>query len=162
MTDDAAMSYMLKEIDNGNYEYLYDLNINTFGKSPSELKQMFMISKIIHSKFSAIAQFSNGMSSIRKKLGSPSSYNKIRVFLEYRDTVITFNLMVFLFSYSQLSELEEGSNQLQQVRKSITEFEMFLAEVDSKEVAINDEELMTFEKLFFFLYRCGSNSALWI
>ena len=62
--EDAFITYDLEEISKGNYDPLFDANINTIGASVANLQQTFVLPKIVLTKFSAIKQFIDGISSL--------------------------------------------------------------------------------------------------
>lgn len=147
--DDGLIKQSLAEISNGNYDCLHEMGVSTIGKTASELARLYLIAKIVHSKYSAIDQFQSGLGSISKDLVKSSAYKVMRQFLECRTATISFASMASLFNYVQLSS-EEGSNQRTVIEQCVVEFEMFLAAIESKEIMLNEEELMTYEHILFF------------
>ena len=79
--EDAFITYDLEEISKGNYDPLFDANINTIGASVANLQQTFVLPKIVLTKFSAIKQFVDGISSLCNNLTSTTFYKVISTYL---------------------------------------------------------------------------------
>ena len=148
--EDASICHSLTEISKGKYDSLYDLNISSFGKTESELKRMFLLANIVHTKFSAIEQFSAGMGSICSQFQNPKSYDEIKPYLVFHEVVITFSQIMQLFSYVQLGQYEESSNDYTNLQESIVEFELLMSEIESKQVMLSKNEVVRFDHLLLF------------
>ena len=148
--DDASINGKISEIESGNYDSLYDLNISPYGKSAAELKRLFLISALVHSKNSSIEQFRDGLISISNDLVRDNTFDAMVSFYVYQDKVITFNQIAKLFSYPQKENLQPGSNELLKIVESMTEFEMILSEIESNLVFLGPDSKMTFNHLLFF------------
>ena len=79
--EDAFITYDLQEISKGNYDPLCDANIITIGASVADLQQTFVLPKIVLTKFSAIKQFVDGISSLCNNLTSTTFYKVISTYL---------------------------------------------------------------------------------
>ena len=71
-----------------------------------ELIQLYYLSHVILTKFSAIEQFESGIASIYLGFCERTSYEAMRMFLETNNAKITLDQL----SYEQLKERERESN----------------------------------------------------
>ena len=55
--EDEMLNSIIDSIVKGNFDALLNANINPFGKSVKELIQLYYLSHVILTKFSAIEQF---------------------------------------------------------------------------------------------------------
>lgn len=106
--DDATILQQLSEISKGNFDCLFDLNISNFGEPLPTPKRLFLVSSLIHTKFSAIDQFSSGMSSVSPDLVKSSSFDTMKQYLTYQNKSISFNEISFLFKYPQKEKCTKG------------------------------------------------------
>ena len=109
--EDAFITHDLEEISKGNYDPLSDPNINIIGASVANLWRAFVLTKIVVMKFSAIKQFTDGVSSLYNDLTNTTFYKVISTYLCPNNITISFDEMVKEFSYNQLQVLEKGSNE---------------------------------------------------
>ena len=109
--EDAFITHDLEEISRGNYDPLFDDNINTLGASVANLQRTFVLTKIVLTKFSEIKQFIDGVSSLCNDLTNTTFYKVISTYLCPNNITISFDEMVKEFSYNQLQVLEKGSNE---------------------------------------------------
>ena len=72
--EDAFITHDLEKISKGNYDLLFDSNINTTGASAADLQRTFVLTKIVLTKFSAIKQFTVGISPLCCDLTSTTFY----------------------------------------------------------------------------------------
>ena len=72
--EDAFITHDLEKISKGNYDLLFDSNINTTGASAADLQRTFVLTKIVLTKFSAIKQFTVGISPLCCDLTSTTLY----------------------------------------------------------------------------------------
>ena len=72
--EDAFITHDLEKISKGNYDLLFDSNINTTGASAADLQWTFVLTKIVLTKFSAIKQFTVGISPLCCDLTSTTFY----------------------------------------------------------------------------------------
>ena len=79
--EDAFITYDLEEISIGNNDPLFNANCNTIGASVADLQQTFELTKIVLTKFSAIKQFIDGISSLCNALTSTTFYKVISTYL---------------------------------------------------------------------------------
>lgn len=148
--DDSNIKRKLLDIEQGNYDPVYDLNISPLGKSTVELKRLFLISTLVHTRYSSIEQFRDGLKSISENLVKKNAFDATFSFYVNNKSNITFNQMMNLFSYPQKDSLPNGSNELEKIIAAITEFEMLLSEIESNIVYLSPGNLMTFNHLLFF------------
>ena len=62
--EDEMLNSIIDSIEEGSFDALLEANINPFGKSAKELIQLYYLSHVILTKFSAIEQFKSGIASI--------------------------------------------------------------------------------------------------
>ena len=62
--EDEMLNSIIDSIEEGTFDALLEANINPFGKSAKELVQLYYLSHVILTKFSAIEQFKSGIASI--------------------------------------------------------------------------------------------------
>ena len=62
--EDEMLNSIIDSIEEGTFDALLEANINPFGKSAKELIQLYYLSHVILTKFSAIEQFKSGIASI--------------------------------------------------------------------------------------------------
>ena len=79
--EDTFITHDLEEISKGNYDPLFDANISTIGASVADLQRTFVLTKIVLTKFSAIKQFTDGISSLCNDLTSATFYQVISTYL---------------------------------------------------------------------------------
>jgi hypothetical protein len=154
--DDSRIELDLQSIRLGNYDCLLEMNVVPFGKPISELIRLYMIATLVHSKFSAISQFSSGVRTISKSLFDPSNYNFMRTFLESSAVEYTFDQIISLMSYQQikLKVFENGSNDESNLRECIAEFEMFLINIGIGLVFLEENVALRYTDLIFFITGC--------
>ena len=104
------------------------MNINPLGKEKEDLKRFYLLAALVHSNFSAIQQYSNGVVPVSKSILHPSKYNKLRhMFKRGLDYNYDFNQVITLFRYSQ-TDFETELNEELNLRDWIIEFELFFNE----------------------------------
>ena len=123
--EDAFITHDLEEISKGNYYPLFDANISTIGASVADLQRTFVLTKIVLTKFSAIKQFTDGISSLCNDLTSTTFYEVISTYLCTNNITISFDEMVKQFSYTQLQVLEKGSNEYSKAQDLIANLNCF-------------------------------------
>ena len=147
--DDEVFKLKLQEIEDGNHDVLYDIDISPYGKTMHELKSLFTYAYVIMRRFAAIDQFKAGIGSISELLICPNHYQTVKTYLECRHAQYSFTDVISLFSYTQRDEFENGSNAWHKLQGSVTEFEVFLSNIESKSIKI-DVKAVTFEDLLLF------------
>lgn len=149
--DDGKALIDFLSIDNGNYDCLFDNNINPAGKTKDELKRLYFIASIIHSNYSAIEQFSSGIHAVSKLILNSKNYEDLRYMFEHRkDRDYDFEQIMSLLNYKQNETLEQtGSNAEMNIRECIAEFELFLINIGQKTILVDNIPL-TFEDLILF------------
>ena len=144
----------LKEIGNKNYDCLLEMNISPYGKnSDDELIRTYLIAYLIHSKFAAIDQFASGIRSISKNILHCSNLTNMKKMLQYQQVDYDFNQMISLITFKQIAdkENEEGSNKAENICECISEFELFLINVDTRQIMLEENRPLTYKDLLFFI-----------
>ena len=62
--ENEMLNLIIDSIEKGSFDALLEANINPFGESAKELIQLYYLSHVILTKFSAIEQFKSGIASI--------------------------------------------------------------------------------------------------
>ena len=114
-----------------------------------ELIQLYYLSHVILTKFSAIEQFESGIASIYLGFCERTSYEAMRMFLETNNAKITLDQFLRIVSYQQLKGRETESNLYKEFEDYVFEFELFLADVHSGAVQKNAENV-TLEMILEF------------
>ena len=148
---DGKNNHDLDSITNENFNCLYEMNINPLGKEKEDLKRFYLLAALVHSNFSAIQQYSNGVVPVSKSILHPSKYNKLRhMFKRGLDYNYDFNQVFTLFRYSQ-TDFETGLNEELNLRDWIIEFELFLMNIGNNEVFTNEGVQITYKDILQFL-----------
>ena len=147
--EDELFLQKLNQIDNGDYEALLELNISVINKTRPELKRLFSISRFVISKFSAIEQFRSGIASLSPSLADPTAYGEVKKYLLWRTVELSFNDIISIITYVQVSEFEIGSNNHNRVKVAIGEFELLLTEIESGDVLVEGKTVTYGDILFF-------------
>ena len=90
------------------------------------------------------------MASIAECLISPLSYTVMRYFLEESAREYFFHEMTQLITYPQAEKVLSGSNDCARFQDAVTEFELLLAALESKEIK-NETGVLTFPDLLYFI-----------
>lgn len=149
--DDGLVNQTLLNIDNDNYDALYDLSISPAGKSKEELKNIYILTAVVLSKSAAITQFKEGMSSIAEQLVQKRSFNILQPLMEDCHQPYSFGAVVELINYPQAEEFEIGSNLYSRLRDAITQMELLLVAIEANDVQLEEERALGFEDFLFFI-----------
>lgn len=137
--EDDLIKYSLNQIENEQYDVLLDLDINPFGKTQQCIKKLYMLSTIVFSKYAAINQFREGVSSASPTLVQQNLYSVIRNFFEENFNELSFDDIVSILCYPQLETADIGSNDHGKYSNAVGEFGVFLSLLESKEEKIDDK-----------------------
>jgi len=72
--------------------------------------RLYFIAVLITTKFSAIQQFKDGVDSISVNILHASNYELVCKYLQKGNVVYTFEEIINLFEYGQMSKVESGPN----------------------------------------------------
>ena len=152
--EDGFIKSNLNEIHIGKFDCLMDLNINSYGKTQEELLSLCLLSSIGHTKYHAINQFSDGVRSMHPKLLKDNSFNLVSKYFQHDECrKITFDQVISLFQYKQIVEniFDVGSNEGMNISNCVTEFELFLLQIGSDSISLEDNDILDYEQLIFFV-----------
>ena len=148
--DDAKISSCLQKLEIGDYDDVYELEINPNGKTRPELKRMCLLSYSVFNRFAAIDQFKSGVRSISSILVNSTSYGIMRHFFEHSTVTHSFNDISSMIHYPQMLNLQVGSNEHSRFQDALSEFEIFLTALEGNDIIV-DENPATLQDFLMFV-----------
>ena len=139
--DDGALQSYLKEIENGNFDRLYEKKIVP-QSSTEENKELFALSYVLFDNESAIQQFKKGIKSITPTLLSKKHFAYLKKF--FLPSLKPLSFFDFMALCKFVVTEEAGSNRERIVKGLICDIELYFCEVGN-----GDKPDVTLEKLLF-------------
>eukprot|EP00111_Clytia_hemisphaerica_P000303 TCONS_00000779-protein len=154
--DDASIKNQISHINQGNYDTLYDYEINPSGKEKEELIRLYMIAVLVVSKSSAIEQLKGGICSISKNLLLKSNLQEMKNFLVYSPVQYSFEQFISQIEYPQnkIGAVEVGSNLENEVRRGVADFELILLNIGQGKVFLEPGTALRYTDLLYFITGC--------
>lgn len=121
--DDNFFQENLKEIDSGNHDILYNVNINP---NDMDAKALYGLHYAILSRYAAINDFKNGINSISESI--LDNYSIFARYFCYNNTSLKALDVLNLFSYNNDCVL--GSNGRLQEDDAMIEFEFIITDLE--------------------------------